>query len=87
MTLRLRRQRRMPCLKGNPAWKGKCLLAPWRVLTPNWYVTSAKEYVPKAAGLASGVEGPDAARLQRYLQKFGYIQALHLSSFGAAADA
>jgi len=48
--------------------------------------TSDKEYVPQAGGLISGAEGIDVARLQRYLQLFGYTQGHHLAAFGAAME-
>ncbi len=46
-------------------------------------LTSDKEYVPKAVGLVQGAEGPDVARLQQYLQNFGYVQAPNVGAFGA----
>jgi hypothetical protein len=49
-------------------------------------LTNMKEYVPQAAGLKSGDEGPDVTRLQRYLRTFGYVQAPHLTPFGAVTE-
>ncbi len=72
--------------EGQPGVEGEMPASPLAGSQSEWVqLTSAKEYVPRAAGLASGVEGPDVARLQRYLQKFGYMQASHLLSFGAVA--
>jgi len=47
-------------------------------------LTGAKEYVPQVAGLAQGDHGPDVARLQQYLQNFGYVQTPNLEPFAAA---
>jgi peptidoglycan hydrolase-like protein with peptidoglycan-binding domain len=44
------------------------------------------DMVPKSAGLSEGNSGADVRRLQRYLEKFGYVDSPVLSQFGVSSE-
>ena len=49
-------------------------------------MTDANDMVPESAGLSLGDSGTDVRRLQRYLERFGYLDSPVLAQFGVSAD-
>lgn len=45
-------------------------------------MTTPSEMVPETTGIAAGDSGPDVRRLQRYLERFGYLDSPSLALFG-----
>jgi peptidoglycan hydrolase-like protein with peptidoglycan-binding domain len=48
-------------------------------------LTREKDYVPRMSGLHEGDEGEEVARLQKYLEKFGYLGSEALEAFAQPA--